>query len=133
MQIHPNKKTYYFNAPAVAQGATAENPFLVAPFDFTLESVEYTTPSAITGANTNTRKVSVVNKGLAGAGTTEQAGLQFNSGVNTVAFDAKTVTLSGTATNLNGVEGDVLAWKSAHVGDGLADTGGLVKVVIARR
>lgn len=97
----------------------------------TVSAVTYATVTAITGANTNTRSVSLVNKGQAGAGTTTIATLQFNSGVNTTASDEKTITLSGTAADLVVAAGDVLQWQSTAVGTGIADPGGLVNVTIA--
>lgn len=97
----------------------------------TVSAVTYSTVTAITGANTNTRSVSLVNKGQAGAGSTVVATLQFNSGVNTTASDEKTITLSSTAADLVVAAGDVLQWQSTAVGTGIADPGGLVNVTIA--
>lgn len=96
-----------------------------------VSAVTYSTVTAITGANTNTRSVSLVNKGQAGAGSTVVATLQFNSGVNTTASDEKTITLSSTAADLVVAAGDVLQWQSTAVGTGIADPGGLVNVTIA--
>jgi hypothetical protein len=119
---------------AVAPVATAGNDLntnvLVCPQAGTLSSVTYATVTAITGANTNTRAVSLVNKGQAGVGTAVMATLQFDSGVNTVASDEKTITLSGTPANLVVVAGDVLQWQSTHIGTGIADPGGLVAITI---
>jgi len=133
MTEHPSKKTFLNNVIATAQAVTKTFSLFVAPYDCTVESVEYIPDASITGANTDTRKVSVINKGSAGAGTTEVAGLQFNSGVNATAFDSKAVTLSGTSANLNLTAGDVVSWKSEAVGNGLADGGGLVRIVVAKR
>ena len=99
--------------------------------DGVVSAVTYSTVTAITGANTNTRSVSLVNKGQAGAGTTIVATLQFNSGVNTTASDEKTITLSSTAADLNVVAGDILQWQSTAVLTGIADPGGLVCVTLA--
>lgn len=101
--------------------------------DGTVSSVTYATLTAITGANTNTRSVSLVNKGQAGAGSTVIATLQFNSGVNTVASDEAAITLSGTPANLLVVAGDILQWQSTAVGTGIADPGGLVAVTVAAK
>jgi len=101
--------------------------------DATISAVTYAPVTAITGANTNTRSVSLVNKGQAGAGTTVIATIQYNSGVNAAAADENTVTLSGTPANLNVVAGDILQWQSTHVGTGIADPGGLVCVTMATR
>lgn len=103
-----------------------------APYAATVTGVTYSPDAAITGANTNTRRVALINRGAAGAGTTVVAELQFDSGVNGVAGDEKTITLSATAANLVLVAGDILAWFSDAVGTGLADPGGLVQVELSR-
>jgi hypothetical protein len=95
--------------------------------------VQYVPEAAITGANTNTRSMTLFNKGQAGAGTTTVATLQFDSGVNAAANDEKAVTLSGTAANLDLAAGDTLLWRSLHIGTGQADPGGLVRVTVTRR
>jgi hypothetical protein len=117
--------------PVATAGNSLNTIAFIAPRAGTVSSVTYTTVTAITGANTNTRSVTLVNKGQTGAGSTSMATLQFDSGVNTVAADEKTITLSGTAANLVVAAGDVLQWQSAAVGTGIADPGGLVAVTIA--
>lgn len=119
--------------PAVATaGNDDDTPVLVAPCAGTISSVTYITKTAITGADTNTRKVSLINKGAAGAGSTEVAALQFNSGINTVAFDEKTITLSVTPANLVVAAGDVLSWKSLHIVTGIVDPGGRIRIGLTR-
>jgi hypothetical protein len=120
-------------APEATAGNSRNTNVFRCPSDGTVSAVTYATVTAITGANTNTRSVSLVNKGQAGAGSTAIATLQFNSGVNTVASDETTITLSGTAANLNVVAGDILQWQSTAVGTGIADPGGLVAVTIAAK
>lgn len=100
----------------------------VAPRDGTITAVTYTPLTTITGANTNTRSVSLVNKGTDASGTTVIATLQFNSGVNATGAVPKTITLSATAADLVVTAGQVLQWQSTHVGTGIADPGGLVSV-----
>jgi hypothetical protein len=119
--------------PQATAGNDLNTNILVAPRDATVQAVTYSTVTAITGANTNTRSVSLVNKGQDGTGTTVIATLQFNSGVNTAASDEKTITLSATAADLNLTAGDVLQWQSTHIGTGIADPGGLVKVSLAAK
>jgi len=133
MNEHPRQMTFEVPVPAVAGGSDDSNPVFIAPYDFTLESVTFVPKSTITGANTNTRKHELVNKGAAGSGSTVMASLQYNSGVNATGFDEKTITNSGTAADLNGSSGDVVAFASTHVGTGLADPGGLLKVTISKR
>lgn len=114
--------------PQATAGSNLTTVVWVAPRDCTISGVTYTTVTAITGANTNTRAVSLVNKGQSGAGSTVIATLQFDSGVNTVAADEKAITLSGTPANLVVSAGDVLQWQSTAVGTGIADPGGLVVI-----
>lgn len=115
----------------VATGSSASSAVAEAAAG-TVSSVTVIPDATITGANTNTRKYELVNKGQAGAGTTVVATLQFNSGVNATNFDSKALTLSSTPADLVVVDGDVLALVSTAVGTGLADPGGLVKVTVAR-
>jgi hypothetical protein len=129
----PNINRLQITAPAVGTAGNDDNAILGrAPFTGTVTGVSYIPKSAITGANTNTRRVALVNKGQSGSGTTEIAAIQYNSGVNAVAFDENIVTLSGTAANLDVVEGDILAFTSTHVGTGITDPGGLVIVTLSR-
>jgi hypothetical protein len=114
--------------PQSTAGSDLNTEIYVAPRAATVSAVGYVPLTTVTGANTNTRSISLVNLGQAGAGTTVVATLQFNSGVNATAGQVKTVTLSGTAANLILATGDVLQWQSTHVGTGIADPGGLVSI-----
>jgi hypothetical protein len=128
----PLQRTVEDDTAAVAQGATATENIGTAPFAGKVTAVGYIPQAAITGADNNTRKVTLINKKQDGSGTTEVAALQFNATVNGVAADEKPLTLSATAANLVVAEGDVLQWSSAHVGTGLADPGGRVRVTVNR-
>lgn len=102
--------------------------------DATVTAVSYTPKADVSGANTETRTLTLINKGADGNGTTAIATLALTSGVNMSDFDEKALTLSGTAANLNVAAGDILAFTSVHSGStGLADPGGSVKVELARR
>lgn len=119
--------------PGTAAGADFEAVVVVAPFAGTVTAATYITDTAITGANTDSRTISFLNKGLAGAGTTSVASKAFVSGTDSVAFDETAITLSSTAADLVVAEGDVLVFKSLHVGStGLADPGGTARLTIAR-
>lgn len=118
--------------PAVAAGADDTTTVAIAPFDGTVTAVTYVADTAITGQDTNTRTLSLINKGAAGSGTTTVATKTFSSGVNASAFDETAITLTATAADLEVSEGDVLAFKSLHVASGLADPGGTVYVTIQR-
>ncbi len=118
---------------AVAAGADDTQTIFEAPFACTISDVSYTPDTTLTGANTDSRTVSLINKGATGVGTTAAATLAFVSGVNATAFDEKAITLSSTAADLVLAEGDIVAWKSLHVGaTGLADPGGTVQVEVTR-
>jgi hypothetical protein len=121
---------------SVAAVGTAGNDLTTiigqAPYDGTVSLVEFVPAAAITGANTNTRVVALVNKGQAGSSSTTVASLQFDSGINATANNEKAVTLSGTSANLVVAQGDTLLWTSTHVGTGITDPGGLVRVTFGR-
>lgn len=119
--------------PATGAAADYDQTIGEAPFAGTVTDVSYTPEAAITGANTETRTLTLVNKGAAGAGTTVVATLALTSGVNGVAFDEKALTLSAVAGATTVAEGDILAFVSTHSGStGLADPGGLAQVEITR-
>jgi hypothetical protein len=121
------------DVPAVSTAGNDDDSVIAqAPFACTVTSVQYVPEAAITGADTNSRTVSLVNKGAAGSGTTTVASLALTSGVNATANDEKAITLSGTAANLVLAEGDTLQWRSIHVGTGIADPGGLVRITVSR-
>lgn len=118
---------------AVAANADKTENIGAAPFDGTITGVTFAPNSVLTGANTDSRTISVINKGQAGSGSTTVASKAFTSGVNAPASDETDITLSGTAANLVVVQGDMLAFVSTHVGStGLADPGGLVSISLSR-
>lgn len=128
----PVTKTLSVRLGAVAAGSDATEEAVVAPFAGTVTAVTYTPDATITGAATNNRTISVVNKGQSGSGSTSVASLNFASGTNAPAGDEKAITLSGTPANLTVAQGDVLEVDSTHVGSGIADPGGLVSITISR-
>lgn len=119
-------------AAAIA-GADNERNVCVAPFAGTVSAVQYVPDTVLTGANTDSRTLVLVNKGQAGSGTTVVATKAFVSGVNAPADRVTAITLTATAADLAVAAGDVLAFQSTHVGStGLADPGGLVHIEITR-
>ncbi|MEO6467496.1 MAG: hypothetical protein ABIP21_00240 [Acidimicrobiia bacterium] len=129
----PLTRTLQANVAAVAAGADLETKLGEAPFAGTVTRVAYVPASTITGANTDSRTLQLFNRGAAGSGTTKVAELALTSGVNATADDDKAVTVI-TASSADVVAaGDVLEYKSLHIGStGLADGGGLVIVEITR-
>ncbi len=128
----PLTRTIEEGVPAAATAAADDTVIGQAPFAATVTAVAYVPEAAITGANTNTRRVELVNKGAAGTGTTVVASLQFDAGTNATANNEVALALSGTAANLVLAEGDTLQWRSIVVGTGLADPGGIARVTMSR-
>lgn len=130
----PLQRVIESDVPAVSTAGNSDDTVLgQAPFDCTVVDVEYVPESAITGAATNNRTVSLINKGQDGTGVVVVATLTFGSGTNAAANDDTTVTLSGTAANRNLTAGDTLQWRSVANGTGIADPGGLARVTVNRR
>jgi hypothetical protein len=119
--------------PAVAAGADDGNHLARAPFAGEVTAVTYTPDATLTGANTDSRTISLVNRGAGGAGTTVVASKAFTAGVNATDNDETAITLSVVADATDVAEGDILEWVSTHVGGtGLADPGGMAKVQFTR-
>ena len=129
----PLVSTKQANCAAVATASDLETKIGEAPFAGSVTRVAYVPTSAITGANTESRTLQLFNRGQDGTGTVKVAELAMVSGVNAAADDAKAVTIITAADADDVVAGDVLEWKSLHVGStGLADPGGLAVVEITR-
>ena len=123
--------TVTFPAGAVGTAGNDLSTLAKAPVSGRVSGVSYLPSAGLSGANTNSRTLSLINKGDAGAGTTSIASLDLVSGTDLTAFDEKTITLAGTATDRDVVAGDVLQWQSLHVLTGIVDPGGTVVVTIA--
>jgi hypothetical protein len=128
----PTKNYTARSTPVGTAGNDEVDEVVVCEFPGTVTAVTYSPDATITGAATNNRTVSLVNKGQAGSGTTVVATLNFASGTNATGGDEKAIPLSGTAANLVVASGDVLEWQSTHIGTGITDPGGLVRVNIDR-
>lgn len=132
-ETSPLVQTIERSVAAVAAGSDLESDLDVVDFTGTVTSVKYVPATVLTGANTDSRTINLVNKGQSGAGTTVVATKAFTSGVNAPADDDTAITLSAVAGATTVTEGDVLVWQSNHVGStGLADPGGLAQVKITR-
>jgi hypothetical protein len=129
----PLVKKYKSNVAAVAAASDLETDLAVVDMAGTVSAVNYVPSTVLTGANTESRTLVLVNKGQAGAGTTVVATKAFTSGVNAPADDVTAITLSVVAGATTVADGDVLVWQSNHVGStGLADPGGLALVEVTR-
>lgn len=129
----PLVRTIQAELAAVAAGADGSITVAEAPFASTVTGVTWTPPANVTGDNTESRHLALVNKGLDGNGATVVATLDFDTGVNAADFDEKAFVLSVVPGATTVVEGAILAVTSTHEGaTGLADPGGLIEVEFTR-
>jgi hypothetical protein len=120
------------SVPAAATAVSDDSVLAQSPYAGTVTAVQYVPEAAITGAATNNRTVSLVNKGQAGSGTTVVATLTFASGTNATANNEVSLVLSSTEADRVVAEGDTLQWRSIANGTGLADPGGIARVTVGR-
>lgn len=129
----PRTETFTVVLPATAAGSDFEAAICKAPFAGELTAAAYLADTAITGANTDSRTIQIINKALDGNGTTVMASLALLSGTNAADFDETALTLSEVEDATVVAAGDVIAAKSLHVGGtGLADPGGTVLITLSR-
>ncbi len=104
-----------------AATATEDIPIFYAPTDapegVSIVAVRLIPGAAVSGANTNTTHLNLVNRGADGAGTTELANYDLTSGNDLTAYDNK--NLYTPATPLNIATGVVLTLQFEKVGTGL--------------
>lgn len=98
-----------------AATATEARVLFTAPRACKITNVSVTPDVASTGDNTNTTNLNIINKGAAGAGTTEIGNLDLATGTDLVAYDEKAITITATAL----AEGDVVAIQFEKVGTGV--------------
>lgn len=91
-----------------------------------VNSVEFVPNWNLTGATTNNRTFTLVNKRTTGTGTTAIAQLSMTTAASIT--QAVAVSMSITTANANVAVGDVLRWESVHNGNGQQDPGGIVIV-----
>jgi hypothetical protein len=125
----PLLKTHTSRVAAVGtEGNDLTTQVAEAPFTGKITAVKYVPDSTQAGANTNSRTLNVINKTKAKTVAT----LPLTSGVELTAAEAKAITVSGTAANVEVAEGDEIALESKHVGTGIKDPGGLIEVTFSR-
>lgn len=114
-----------------AATATRDDPVLIVPFNGTVTAVTIVPQATYTGAATDNKTLSLINKGLTGGDTRVVATQAF--GTTTVvatAFDEFSLPVSGTAANVAVLAGEVLALSQIKVGNGLTVPDVLVKISI---
>jgi homoaconitase/3-isopropylmalate dehydratase large subunit len=115
---------------AAAADATSDQVIGVVSAAGAIVSATYTPDTVLTGADTNSATLEILNAGAAGSGTTQAAAKAFTNGVNAAAKDETTLTLNATAANQEVVAGDVLVFRRTKVGTGLATPAGFVRVMV---
>ena len=125
---HPRDLELTADVPSTFEADGADRRVMVGRVRYpgTISSVEFIPAWSLTGANTNSRTLTLYNRGTGGAGTTAIATLALTSGVDLTRSVSKAITI--TAANATVVVGDILEWESLHVGTGLPDPGGQVIV-----
>lgn len=106
-------------SPTVATAsanADAGGRFVVAPFAGTVAAARVLPATVVTGANTDSRTIQLINRGAANGGSTVVASRALLSGTNLAAKVETALTLSATPANLVVAAGDVLEAFSLHVG-----------------
>lgn len=117
-------------ATKAAATATRDDAAIRAPFAGNVTEVTVMPDVTLTGADTNSATLSLINKGLTGGDTRVAATRAFTNGQTATAFDETSLTVSGTAANTAVVAGDVLAVSVIKVGSGLTTPDMLVKIGI---
>ena len=111
-------KTVQTTVPsALAADATTEWPIFYAERACRILRVGIVAYSTITGANTNSFNVNILNKGTAGVGTTEIGNKDFVSGTNATAFVPYNVVAE--SANAAMAQGEVLNLVREKVGTGM--------------
>lgn len=118
--------------PALGAAVAGDQTIGEAPFAGTVAAASFTPEANITGDNTNTRTLTIVNKGQDGNGTTVVATLALITGVTPTDFNEQAFTLSVVANATTVAEGDMLAIAETVAGTGLANPGGNVEVEFTR-
>ncbi len=109
----------------------SEEPVFRAPFDLTVTAVYFIPNAALAGTATNFATLSVVNKGLAGAGTTAVASLAIDTPTTDDLADGvpKPITLATATADKEVDAGEVLAIAKTVAGTGAVIAAGGVFVI----
>jgi hypothetical protein len=107
--------------PSVAAAdATELHPIFIAPIKCVVLGVQIVPQAAVTGDNTDTKNLNILNAGADGSGSTEVANLDLVTGTDLVANDAEDIPLNTTYDDgVELAEGDVLALQVEKVGNGV--------------
>ena len=96
--------------------ATVRNPLFVAPFDMNLRQIAFISSTVFTGEDTTTLHHNLIDGGPEGAGTTEFATIDYDSGTDLA--PGKTVIFDGTTTARALTQGDIIELEALEVSTG---------------
>lgn len=116
---------------ATAAGTAVEVPVAQLPFAVLITEIKWIPGAAMTANGTNFCTLTCRNR-QAGAGTVVPATRAW-SATNSVATTPETLSLSGTATDLQAAANDVLTAHFTHSGTGLAIPAGIVQFKVKLR
>ena len=102
----------------MATPSANERPAFVCPFNATIKALRVVPSAAVAANGTNFAVLSLRNRGQAGAGAALPASRSWVAG-NSAAFVPDAGTLSGTASDLAALAGDVLTVQRVHSGTGV--------------
>lgn len=105
-------------APSAANEASFSEGVFHTNQRIKLYRVDVVPDAAVTGQDTHTRHLNLINKGTDGGGSTELGSIDFVSGTDATAFDTK--QLYANTSGLEVAAGSVLAIQNELVGTGLA-------------
>lgn len=120
-----NQVSQTYLPATLAADATKAWPVFLASQDVQVVGAYHVPQATITGADTNSFNLNLINAGKNGAGTTEVGHVDYTSGTDAVAFGA--VSLGVTPFTL--AAGAVLTAQREKVGTGLAMPEGVVVIV----
>lgn len=119
LQHVPGTHYHHAHVEAHAAGdATTSHVVFEAPWDCEIHKLRIIPAAAVTGANTNTFHLNLINRGTDGSGTTEIANRDYVSGTNESAYVGR--DLYAPSTPLKVSKGNVLDLQRELVGTGLA-------------
>jgi hypothetical protein len=123
-------QSYQVRVPAHAASTSTERVVLVyASFAMRIKAVRHVPDTIVTGANTNTTHLNLIDAGASGAGTTEMGNIDYVNGTDTPAEDARAFTTSGsTFTAFTLDAGDVFSLQYEKVSNGLAIPAGMIVI-----
>ena len=130
-----HQRTIRLLTHAAATATEARAVFFALNDAVTLIGVAFVPDGAITGDNTNYTEMNLIDAGTAGAGSTEIAHIDWTTGVNGVAFDAKAFATAAltTFTRYDLAAGAVVKLEFAKVSSGVAIPAGLLVIAYEPR